>query len=88
VLREEVGEISHLLLQGDQVGLHGAKLLWQFEQVGRQGGDLAGKLGRDWLRTASQMAMMQVSQHLQVLLAHPFFAAIAGMVLQGKLRIR
>jgi hypothetical protein len=31
--------------------------------------------------------MMQASQRLQVLMAHPFFAAIVGIALQGKLRI-
>ena len=30
---------------------------------------------------------MQASQHLEVLLAHPFFAAIVRMALQGKLRL-
>src|SRR5690348_4183720 len=31
---------------------------------------------------------MQASEQVQVLAAHPFFAALAGMALQGKLRSR
>jgi hypothetical protein len=33
------------------------------------------------------MAMMQASQHRQVFIAHPFFAAIVGMAKPGQLRI-
>src|SRR6266487_5985139 len=55
VLPHETGEISHLLLQCSQLGLQGAKLLWQREQVSRQRRDLAGKLGRDFLLRGSQV---------------------------------
>jgi hypothetical protein len=88
VLRHEASESSHLLLQRDELSLQGRKLLWQREQVGRQRWDLAGKLSRSFLLRRSQTAMMQASQHLQVVIAHPFFAAIVGMAWQGKLGIR
>jgi len=79
-----VGEISHLLLQCSDLGLQGAQLLWQREQVSRQRRDLAGKLGRFFLLRGSQMAMMQAGKLLQVLLAQPFFAAIDRMALKGE----
>jgi hypothetical protein len=36
----------------------------------------------------SQTALMQTSQHLEVLFAQPFFAAIERMTWQGKLGLR
>ena len=87
VLLKKASEIRHLLLQCDELGLHGRQLLWQREQIGGQRWDLAGKLSRSFFLRGSQTALMQASQHLEVLLAHPFFAAIVRMALQGKLRI-
>jgi hypothetical protein len=87
VLLKKASEISHLLLQRDELGLHGHKLLWQREPIGGQRWDLAGKLSRSFFLRGSQTALMQASQHLEVLLAQPFFAAISRMALQGKLRI-
>src|SRR6266566_3070304 len=87
VLLKQASEISHLLLQRDELGLHGRKLLWQPEQIGGQRWDLAGKLSRSFFLRGSQTALMQASQRLEVLLAQPFFAAIVRMALQGKLRI-
>jgi hypothetical protein len=87
VLLKKASEISHLLLQRDELGLHGRKLLWQREQIGGQRWDLAEQLSRSFFLRGSQTALMQASQHLEVLLAQPFFAAIVRMALQGKLRI-
>jgi len=87
VLLKKASEISHLLLQRDELGLQGRKLLWQREQIGGQRWDLAGKLSRSFFLRGSQTALMQASQHLEVLLAQPFFAAIVRMAWQGKLRI-
>jgi len=87
VLLKKASEISHLLLQRDELGLHGRKLLWQPEQIGGQRWDLAGKLSTSFFLRGSQTALMQASQRLEVLLAQPFFAAIVRMAWQGKLRI-
>src|SRR5260370_749658 len=84
---KKAGEISPLLLQRDELGLHGRQLLWQREQLGGQRWDPAGKLSRSFFLRRSQTALMQASQHLEVLLAQPFFAAIVRIALQGKLRI-
>jgi len=88
VLLEQVGEIRHLLLQSSDLRLQGVQSLGQRQERGRQGWQLAGNGGRRLRWERSQTALMQASQHLQVLLAHPFFAAIAGMAWQGKLGIR
>src|SRR5260221_10256388 len=87
VLLKKASEISHLLLQRDELGLHGCKLLSLPEQIGGQRWDLAGKLSRSFFLRGSQTALMQASQHPEVLLAQTFFAAIVRMALQGKLRI-
>src|SRR6266568_5164561 len=70
VLRDEAGEISHLLLQRGDLGLQGGKLLGQGEELGGQRWRLESFGGRRLLWERSQTAMMQVGQHLQVLTAH------------------
>src|SRR6266851_2999941 len=88
VLLKEASESSHLLLQCGNLGLQDAQRLWQRQQRGGQRRHLAGGEGcRRLLWEGSQAALMQASQRLQVLLAHPFFAAIVGIALQGKLGI-
>src|SRR5260221_11940054 len=84
---EQAGKISHLLLQGGDLGLQGGKLLRHLEERSRQWRNLA--LNRSWwnLGKRSQTALMQAGQELEMFSAHPFFAAIAGMALQGKLSI-
>src|SRR5437764_14733588 len=74
VLLEQVGEISHLLLQRSDLGLQGAKRLWQREELGGQRWQLAGNRRRRLLWEGSQTAMMQAGQQLQVLAASPVFA--------------
>jgi hypothetical protein len=86
-LLEQMGEISHLLLQRSELSLQGAKLRGEREERGRQRWQSALNGGR-WLRwEGSQAAMMQAGQDLKVLTAHPFFAAIVGMVLKRKLSL-
>src|SRR5260221_11627028 len=46
MLLKKASEISHLLLQRDELGLQGRKLLWQREQIGGQRWGLAGKLDK------------------------------------------
>src|SRR5438067_721168 len=87
VLRDEAGEISHLLLQRDDLGLQGAQRLGERQERSRQRRRLAGFGGRRLLWQGSQAALMQAGQCLQVLAAHPFFAAIVGMAAQGKLSL-
>src|SRR6266567_1582091 len=71
VLRDEARESSHLLLQGVQP-------LGQGEQRRGQGWPRAGN-GHRWLRWGRrQAALMPAGESLQVLIAHPFFAAILG----------
>src|SRR5260221_1790403 len=86
VLLKKASEISHLLLQRDELGLQGRKLLWQREQIGGQSGGLAGKMSRAFFPRGSQTALMQASQHPEVLLAHPLFSAIVRRAGQGELR--
>ena len=85
---QQEGEISHLLLQNADLSLQGGKLFGQRQQLNRQRWYLAGNRGGRHLGKGSQAALMQAGQHLEVLLAHPFFAAIAGITLKRKLRIR
>jgi len=88
VLRDEASEIRHLLLQSGDLRLQGVKPLGQGQQRSRKLRPLADNRGRWLLREESQAALMQASEHLQVLAAQPFFAAIAGMAKPGELRIR
>src|SRR5260221_573500 len=76
------------LLQRDDLSLQGAKPLGQGQQRGRERRLLVSNEGRRLLWEGSQAALMQASESLQVLTAHPFFAAILGTALQGELRIR
>jgi hypothetical protein len=78
VLRQQTGEISHLLLQRGDLGLQGSNLL-------RQDEERSGKLwrrdrfgGRLFLWKGSQAPLMEVGKHVQVLIAHPFFVTIVG----------
>jgi hypothetical protein len=87
-LLEQGSEISYLLLQCRDLSLQGVKSLWQGEERGGQRKRLVGMGCRWHLGQRSQAALMQVSQHRQVLTIHPFLAAIAGMAVQGELRIR
>jgi hypothetical protein len=87
VLRHETGKIRHVLLQRSDLGLQGSNLL-------RQDEERSGKLwrrdcfeGRLFAWKGSQAPLMEVGQHLQVFIAHPFFPAIGRMALQGKLCI-
>ncbi len=82
-----MGEISHLLLQRDDLGLQGGKLFRQREQRSRKLRPLALNRGGWLLWEGSQAALMQAGQDLKVLTAHPFFAAIVGMVLKRKLSL-
>jgi hypothetical protein len=73
VLRHETGKIRHLLLQRSDLGLQGSNLL-------RQDEERSGKLwrrdrfgGRLFVWKGSQAPLMEVGQHLQVFIAHPFF---------------
>src|SRR6266496_5921794 len=88
VLRDEAGEISHLLLQRGDLGLQGAKPLGELQERSRKLRHLAGFGGRRLLWEGSQAARMQAGQQVQLLTAHPFFAAIVGMAKPGKRRIR
>jgi hypothetical protein len=81
---EQAGKISHVLLQGGDLGLQAGKLLRHPEERSRQWRDLALHGGWWNLRKRSQTALMQAGQYLEVFRAHPFFATIAGMALQGK----
>jgi len=81
VLRDEAGEISHLLLQRGDLGLQGTKPLGERQERSRKLRHLAGEGGRRLLWERSQTAMMQAGQDLQLLTAHPFFAAIVGIAL-------
>lgn len=40
------------------------------------------------LGESAELAVMQEGEQFQVLPAHPFFAAIAGMILPGKVSLR
>src|SRR5260370_15070321 len=88
VLREEAGEISHLLLQGGNLGLQGVKPLGQRQECSRQRRPRAGNGGGWLLWERSQAALMQAGQPQGVFLAHPFFSALVGVAFQGKLSIR
>lgn len=84
---EPASEFRHLLLQSGDLGLQGGKLFRQGEQRSGQG-QLRAENGRRWLLGGGgQAALMQASQQVEVLAAHPFFAAITGMALEGKLSI-
>ncbi len=87
MLLEEAGEISDLPLQGGDLGLQGAKLLGQPEQRSRKLRHRGWQWGRWHLGERSQAALMQASQHLQLLSVHPFFAAIVRMAVQRELGI-
>src|SRR5450755_2225648 len=87
LLHQQEGEISHLLVQRAELSLHGGKLFGQRQQLSRQRGHLALHRSRWNFGKGRQAALMQASQELEMLLAQPFFAAIVGMALQGKLSI-
>src|SRR5260221_10103154 len=79
--REQGGELSHRGAQGSDLGLQSAERLWQRKQGCRQRRQRVGNALR-WPRwQGSQAALMQVGQQVQMLAAHPFFAAIVGMAL-------
>jgi hypothetical protein len=84
---EQARKISHLLLQGGDLGLQAGKLLRYLQEHSRPWRDLA--LHRNWwnLGKRSQTALMQAGQKLELFSAYPFFAAIARMALQRKLDI-
>src|SRR5260370_20139517 len=88
MLLKKASEISHLLLQRDELGLQGRKLLWQREQIGGQPWDLAGKMSRSFFLRGSQTALMQARQHLEALPAQPFFWGIRRLALHRKVRIQ
>src|SRR5260370_8965601 len=85
MLLKKASEISHLLLQRDELGLQGRKLLWQREQIGGQRWDLAGQLSRSLFPRGTQTAPIHASPHLGGPPAHPFFGATATLALPCKL---
>ena len=88
MLLEQVGEFRHLLLQCGDLRQQGAKPLGQGQQRGGQGWLLVGPRSRQLLGEGSQAALMQALARLQVLTAHPFFAAIVGMAKPRELSLR
>src|SRR5260221_8478787 len=76
LLLEQKGEISHLLLQGGDLGLQGGKPLWERQKRSRKLRRLGRDGGRRHFGQESQAALMQAGQDLQVITAYPFFAAI------------
>jgi len=87
VLPKEAGEIRHLLLQRGDLSLQGAQPLGQGQERVGQRWPLAVNRSRWFLWQGSQAAVMQAGQQVQVLTAHPFFAAIMGMARHRKLSI-
>ena len=87
MLPEEAGEIRHLLLQRGDLSLQGAQPLGQGQEGVGQRWPLAVNRSRRFLWQGSQAAVMQAGQQVQVLTAHPFFAAIMGMARHRKLSI-
>jgi hypothetical protein len=88
LLLEQGSELSHLLLERGNLCLQGAQRLRQGEESGGQWWQIALHEGKQRLGERSQAALMQASQQFEVLLAHPFFASVAGMALQGEVSIR
>ena len=85
---EEGSESRNRSLQRADLRLQGAKRLGEGKQFGGQGWLNCGSGRERLLRESVEMAMMQEGEQFKVLPAHPFFAAIAGMVLKGKVSLR
>ena len=60
----------------------------QSEEGSGQRWQIAGNGGRQLRWKGSQAALMQAGQQFEMLTAHSFFAAIAGMALKEQLSIR
>ena len=82
------GGLLAVLLQCGDLGLQGAQGLGERQQRSRKLRHLVGQGSRRLLWEGSQTALMQAGQFLEVVLAQPFFAAIAMMAGQGQLSIR
>src|SRR5260370_1855274 len=63
MLLKKASEISHLLLQRDELVLQCRKLLWQREQIRGQRWDLAAKLSKPLFLTRRPTSLMQASHH-------------------------
>src|SRR5216683_811457 len=88
VLRDEAREIRHLLLQRGDLSLQGVQPLRQGQQRGSPRWQFVGTGSRRLLGERGQAALMPLGQQVQILSAHPFFATIARMAVQGKLGLR
>src|SRR5215470_16001663 len=71
---EQATEFSHLLLQGGELSLHHVQLLRQREQGSRQWWVGVGRGGRRHWGEGSQAALMEASEHFEMLAAQPPFA--------------
>ncbi len=88
VLLKEAREIRHLLLQRGDLSLQGVQPLRQGQQRGSPRWQFVGTGSRRLLGERGQAALMPLGQQVQILSAHPFFATIARMAVQGKLGLR
>src|SRR5260370_28195399 len=77
MLLKKASEISHLLLQRDELGLQGRKLLWQREQIGGQPSGLAGERGSALVHPGSQAAPVPADLLQRLPLAEPPIAGHA-----------